>query len=70
MADIKPIPSSDGPIEVAAQMPENLKAPRRDYAGAQAKTDPKEIRLVRKLDFRIMVRAPPLSITLFYTPGR
>lgn len=27
----------------------------RDYAGAVAKTDPKEIKLVRKLDFRIMV---------------
>ncbi|KMU80576.1 MFS transporter [Coccidioides immitis RMSCC 3703] len=27
----------------------------RDYAGATAKTDPKEINLVKKLDFRIMV---------------
>ncbi|KAI1255756.1 hypothetical protein MGN70_002496 [Eutypa lata] len=26
----------------------------RDYAGAQAKTDPEEIRLVRRLDYRIM----------------
>ena len=31
---------------------------RRDYAGAQAKSDPAEIRLVRKLDIRIMVSAP------------
>jgi hypothetical protein len=29
----------------------------RDYAGAQAKTDPVEIRLVRKMDLRIMVGA-------------
>jgi len=29
--------------------------PRRDYAGAQKKTDPAEIRLVRKLDSGIMV---------------
>ena len=28
-----------------------------DYAGAVAKTDPVEIRLVRKLDWRIMVLA-------------
>lgn len=28
----------------------------RDYAGAVAKTDPAEIRLVRKLDSRILVR--------------
>lgn len=28
----------------------------RDYAGAVGKTDPEEIRLVRKLDIRIMVR--------------
>ena len=27
----------------------------RDYAGAVAKTDPREIKLVRKLDMRIMV---------------
>ena len=35
----------------------------RDYAGAHPKTDPQEIRLVRKLDYRIMVRAsfyPPI----------
>ena len=31
----------------------------RDYAGAQAKTNPAEIRLVRKLDYRIMVCAVP-----------
>jgi hypothetical protein len=28
-----------------------------DYAGAVAKTDPVEIKLVRKLDYRIMVSA-------------
>jgi hypothetical protein len=31
---------------------------RRDYAGAQAKRDPREIRLVRKLDIRIIVSFP------------
>ena len=34
-------------------------AVRRDYAGAQAKTNPAEIRLARKLDYRIMVCAVP-----------
>ena len=28
---------------------------KRDYTGAVAKTDPAEIKLVRKLDYRIMV---------------
>lgn len=35
-----------------------------DYAGAVAKTDPVEIRLVRKLDWRIMV------YDLFYQASR
>lgn len=33
----------------------------RDYAGAVAKTDPREIKLVRKLDMRIMVCFPSQS---------
>ena len=36
---------------------------RRDYAGARPKTDPAEIRLVRKLDFRIMVSPSRISLT-------
>jgi len=36
--------------------------PNRDYAGAAAKTDPAEIRLVRKLDRRIL---PTLFIMYF-----
>ena len=36
----------------------------RDYAGAQPKTNPAEIRLVRKLDYRIMVCAVPHSPSL------
>ncbi|KAI1490226.1 major facilitator superfamily domain-containing protein [Biscogniauxia mediterranea] len=36
---------------------------RRDYAGAQAKSDPDEIRLVRKLDFRVM---PVLWLMYFF----
>lgn len=31
-----------------------LRDPEADYSGAVKKTDPQEIRLVRKLDFRIM----------------
>lgn len=45
-------------------VPEKDVAVNRDYAGAAPKTDPAEIRLVRKLDFRIMVRIFHLS--LFY----
>jgi hypothetical protein len=29
-----------------------------DYTGAEAKTDPAEIALVRKIDWRLMVRMP------------
>lgn len=31
-----------------------------DYTGAEAKTDPAEIALVRKIDWRLMVRARSL----------
>lgn len=34
-----------------------------DYSGAAAKTDPEEIKLVKKLDRWIMVRRPLLSVT-------
>lgn len=44
-------------------MPEKGIVLNRDYAGAAAKTDPAEIRLVRKLDRRIMV----YFIFLLYT---
>lgn len=37
-------------------------ATNRDYAGAAAKSDPAEIRLVRKLDFRIL---PTLFVMYF-----
>lgn len=30
-----------------------------DYTGAEAKTDPEEIALVRKIDWRLMVRPLP-----------
>ncbi|KAK6064274.1 major facilitator superfamily transporter [Seiridium cupressi] len=56
MADIKDAPSADTPTQLAEQdLNEHTQsAPkRRDYAGAQAKSDPKEIKLVRKLDRRI-----------------
>lgn len=32
-----------------------------DYTGSVAKTDPKEIALVRKIDWRLMVRPSPLA---------
>lgn len=37
-----------------------------DYSGAAAKSDPAEIALVRKLDFRIMVRDLLLTYRLGY----
>lgn len=36
----------------------NMSSPKTDYAGAQAKTDPAEINLVRKLDWYMMVSLP------------
>jgi hypothetical protein len=33
-----------------------LEDKKRDYTDVAAKTDPEEIRLVRKLDWRVMVR--------------
>jgi hypothetical protein len=38
------------------------KSANRDYAGAAAKTDPAEIKLVRKLDYRIL---PTLFVMYF-----
>ncbi len=47
------------PLEVlkSEQIPKeaDVASSNRDYAGAQAKSNPAEIRLVRKLDLRIMV---------------
>ncbi|KAL2365569.1 hypothetical protein RJZ56_001501 [Blastomyces dermatitidis] len=42
--------------------PEKGVAVNRDYAGAAEKTDPEEIRLVRKLDFRIM----PMLVFMYF----
>jgi hypothetical protein len=36
-------------------------AQNADYTGAEAKTDPAEIALVRKIDWRLMVRIHPSS---------
>ncbi|CAJ2504960.1 Uu.00g123540.m01.CDS01 [Anthostomella pinea] len=49
---------SDGPMDA-----KGVPYSRRDYAGAQAKTDPLEIKLVRKLDMRIM---PVLWLMYFF----
>ncbi|EER45625.1 MFS transporter [Histoplasma capsulatum var. duboisii H88] len=43
-------------------VPEKDVAVNRDYAGAAPKTDPAEIRLVRKLDFRIM----PMLVVMYF----
>lgn len=47
---------SDGPLEPFDEVEEVLKtAPQaRDYSGAHEKTDPREIALVKKLDWWIM----------------
>ena len=37
-------------------------AQNADYTGAEAKTDPAEIALVRKIDWRLMVRILPVRI--------
>lgn len=37
-----------------------------DYSGATAKTDPEEIKLVKKLDLWIMVRGTPYQPTSKY----
>ena len=45
----------DEQVEMSgAEKPGVLIDPEADYSGAVKKTDPAEIRLVRKLDFRIM----------------
>ncbi|EDN10725.1 MFS transporter [Histoplasma capsulatum] len=43
-------------------VPEKDVAVNRDYAGAAPKTDPAEIRLVRKLDFRII----PMLVVMYF----
>ena len=54
------IAESHDMVKASAESIEDLKHDRAatsgDYAGAVAKTDPVEIKLVRKLDWRIMVR--------------
>tara|TARA_R110002060_G_scaffold73098_2_gene81865 strand:+ start:462 stop:692 length:231 start_codon:yes stop_codon:yes gene_type:complete len=66
MTDTKSSPdTSKMKIEQVEQQPvfEDLKAgTNRDYAGAAAKTDPAEIKLVRKLDSRIL---PTLFVMYF-----
>ncbi|RYP34304.1 hypothetical protein DL767_004298 [Monosporascus sp. MG133] len=57
----KSLPAAEIPDETLS--PKNTANGRRDYAGAQAKTDLEEIRLVRKLDYRIM---PILWLMYFF----
>lgn len=40
-----------------------------DYTGAEAKTDPAEIALVRKIDWRLMVRVVGVKSFEFTTDG-
>lgn len=56
--------SSHDHIE-AKTIDEKADLQNRDYAGAVAKTDPNEIRLVRKLDRRIMVGYGELTLSLY-----
>lgn len=69
MADTKEylerIPT-DGIPDESLSSKEESQIPR-DYAGAQAKTDPEEIRLVRRLDYRIMVSTHRLPDTVNHT---
>jgi hypothetical protein len=64
MSDIKKLPESAIHVELVSPSPisddEKIEQDR-DYAGAQIKTDPREIRLVRKMDLRIMVSTVYLS---------
>ncbi|PGH03702.1 hypothetical protein AJ79_07284 [Helicocarpus griseus UAMH5409] len=70
MSDIKQDPkdvvfSADDSKKVVAHsetMAEKGDVENRDYAGAVAKTDPVEIRLVRKLDYRIM----PILVVMYF----
>ncbi|KAI1498133.1 major facilitator superfamily domain-containing protein [Biscogniauxia marginata] len=60
--DVREEIRSEG-ITNCLENPKNAVAVHRDYAGAQPKTDPKEIRLVRKLDLRVM---PVLWLMYFF----
>ena len=67
MADRKSLEQDSSKMAIQhidSQMVEevNEKNANRDYAGAAAKTDPAEIRLVRKLDYRIL---PTLFVMYF-----
>lgn len=53
---IQDVPKASHDYAEAREIDEKADVQNRDYAGAAAKTDPREIRLVRKLDRRIMVR--------------
>ncbi|KAL7914430.1 MFS general substrate transporter [Trichoderma velutinum] len=54
---------TDGSSAIDVELDEGGHNAGRDYAGGQAKSDPAEIRLVRKLDFRIM---PILWLMYFF----
>ncbi|EEH47154.2 uncharacterized protein PADG_03252 [Paracoccidioides brasiliensis Pb18] len=54
--------SKEAVVNSEGVFPEKGAAENRDYAGAVAKTDPVEIRLVRKLDYRIM----PILVVMYF----
>ena len=67
MEEPKDIALSNAPLEMSKSEDvleeTQVGSTSRDYAGAQGKTDPAEIRFVRKIDFRIMVWKFPPSHT-------
>ena len=58
---VMPVGDEAHPAQQSPDPEKHNDGARRDYAGAQVKTDPEEIRLVRKLDIRIMVSLHPPS---------
>jgi hypothetical protein len=60
-------PTDEKPVAVAhledkSELGPDKHAGVADYTGAEAKTDPEEIALVRKIDWRLMVRMLELDV--------
>jgi hypothetical protein len=54
--EMKPTTHFDEKADIHDVKPAALE--KADYTGAEAKTDPAEIALVKKIDWRLMVRIP------------
>jgi hypothetical protein len=57
----KPVEALEVIEDVNLKDPTHERSEATDYAGAALKSDPEEIRLVRKLDVRIMVPSIPTT---------